>query len=97
MITIGHIQTNLGNPIMELILALFFVGGLCFIVIVLPLWLILHFARNKRAHRILAREDREELKILEERAEELDERVQNLEAILDRDVPRWRSSASHTE
>lgn len=82
---------------MEVILALFFVGGICFIIIVLPLWLILHFARNKRAHRILAREDREELKILEERAEELEERVHNLEAILDRDVPRWRSSAGHAE
>lgn len=82
---------------MEVIFALFVVGGICFIVIVLPLWLILHFARNKRAHRILAREDREELKILEERAEALDERVQTLEAILDRDVPRWRSSANHTE
>ena len=81
----------------EAILALFFVGGLCFIVIVLPLWLVLHFARSKRAHRILAREDREELRVLEERAEALDERIQNLEAILDRDVPRWRSSARHND
>ena len=72
---------------------LFAFGLVCailFIVICLPLWLILHYSRSKRAHRILAREDREELQGLEEYAEELSERVETLEKILDHSTPKWR-------
>lgn len=72
---------------------IFIFGGMCailFLVVCLPLWLILHYSRSKRAHRILAREDREELQRLEDHAEELSERVDTLEKILDHSAPRWR-------
>ena len=74
---------------------LFGFGGVCailFVVICLPLWLILHYSRAKRAHRILAREDRDELQRLEDHAEELSERVDTLEKILDHSAPKWRSA-----
>lgn len=77
----------------EVLSVFFVIGCICailFIVICLPLWLILHYSRSKRAHRILAREDREELQRLEEHAEELSERVDTLEKILDHSAPKWR-------
>lgn len=77
----------------ELLGLLFAFGGVCailFVVICLPLWLILHYSRSKRAHRILAREDREELQRLEDHAEALSERVETLEKILDHSSPKWR-------
>ncbi|MCY3541948.1 MAG: envelope stress response membrane protein PspB [Gammaproteobacteria bacterium] len=79
---------------------IFIFGGVCailFLVVCLPLWLILHYSRSKRAHRILAREDREELQRLEDHAEELSERVDTLEKILDHSAPRWRRTQTDRE
>lgn len=79
---------------------IFAFGGICailFVVICLPLWLILHYSRSKRAHRILAREDREELQRLEDHAETLSERVDTLEKILDHSAPKWRSAQMDRE
>ena len=74
----------------EIVLAFSIVCAILFVVICVPLWLILHYSRSKRAHRILAREDREELQRLEEHAEELSERVDTLEKILDHSASKWR-------
>lgn len=82
----------------EFFVAMFVFGGVCailFIVVCVPLWLILHYSRSKRAHRILAREDREELQRLEDHAESLSERVDTLEKILDHSAPKWRRT--HTD
>lgn len=76
----------------NLFILFFIVGGFFLVVVVVPLWLILRHFGKKRSHRILARTDREELKILEEKAESLDERINTLESILDHDNPRWRQA-----
>lgn len=68
----------------------FFIAGILFIVIILPIWLILHYARSKRLHRLLAREDRQELRNLEEKAEDMADRIEALESILDNETPKWR-------
>ena len=77
----------------DILSVIFIFSGVCailFVVVCLPLWLILHYSRSKRAHRILAREDREELQHLEDHAEQLSERVETLEKILDHSAPKWR-------
>lgn len=84
----------------EFFTAMFVFGGVCailFIVVCVPLWLILHYSRSKRAHRILAREDREELQRLEDHAESLSERVDTLEKILDHSAPKWRRTDTDRE
>lgn len=79
------------------VLVLLFVLGILFLVIVAPIWIVLHYARSKRAHSILSREDRQELHGLEEKAEDLAERIATLESILDNETPAWRRKAGEGE
>ncbi len=78
------------SPIPEFVFALLFITGILFVVIILPIWLCLHYARSKRVHRLLAREDRQELRNLEEKAEDMADRIEALESILDSETPKWR-------
>ncbi len=73
-----------------LFMILLFIGLIVFVVIILPLWMILHYSRSKSAHRILARQDRDELRALEEEANLLSDRIEVLETILEAESPRWR-------
>ena len=68
----------------------FFVSFILFILIVAPIWLIMHYSRVKHDKRLLDAEDREELSLLRERAENLNERIDTLESILDDQTPEWR-------
>ena len=61
-----------------------------FIVIVLPLWLILHYVAKFKATRSLSHADEETLAELWQGSEELEERIESLETILDEEVPGWR-------
>ena len=61
-----------------------------FIVIVLPLWLILHYVAKFKATRSLSHADEETLAELWQASEELEERIESLETILDEEVPGWR-------
>ena len=74
---------------MELATALM-IPTVAFMVLVAPIWLILHY-RSKRHHGS-ALSDREiaELEALADVADQLSERVRTLEAILDSEVPSWR-------
>lgn len=76
---------------------IFFVLGILFLVIVAPIWIILHYARSKRAHSILSREDRQELHSLEEKAEDMADRIETLESILDNETPTWRRKGGGNE
>ena len=79
---------------LEFLSVLMFIMGIFFVVIILPIWLFLHYARSKRLHSILAREDRQELRSLEEKAEDMADRIEALESILDSETPRWRRKRS---
>ena len=68
----------------------FFVSFILFILIVAPIWLIMHYSRVKHDKRLLDADDREELSLLRERAENLNERIDTLESILDDQTPEWR-------
>ena len=62
-----------------------------FIVIVLPIWLILHYATRNSASKRLTSKDESLMQELHEDARRMEERIHNLERILDADSPEWRS------
>ncbi|WP_318409937.1 envelope stress response membrane protein PspB [Photobacterium leiognathi] len=61
-----------------------------FMIVVAPLWLILHYRNKRQAGEGLSGEDQKKLETLVARAEDMQERIVTLERILDAEVPRWR-------
>ncbi|WP_456406707.1 envelope stress response membrane protein PspB [Thiolapillus sp.] len=62
-----------------------------FLVVVVPLWLILHYGYKARASKALSKADEETLAELWKLSEKLEQRVDSLETILDREAPGWRN------
>ena len=75
----------------------FFVPTIVFLVIVAPLWILMHYRSKQRARSELSAEERELLDVLTVRAERMADRVETLEAILDDETPGWRGRLSATE
>lgn len=71
---------------------LLFVPLIVFLVIVAPIWLILHYATRNSASKRLSGKDEALLEDLHESARKLEDRLGNLERILDADSPEWRSN-----
>ena len=69
----------------------FFVPAILFLVVVLPIWLLLHYLTRWRASRGLSTEDERMLADLWKNARRLEERVATLETILDAEAPGWRT------
>lgn len=70
----------------------FMVGPIIvFLVIVAPLWLILHYRSRKQLSEGLSSQEMAQLNQLVERAEKLQQRVHTLESILDVEAPNWRN------
>ncbi|SJN56750.1 envelope stress response membrane protein PspB [Vibrio ruber] len=67
-----------------------------FMVVVAPLWLILHYRSKKRSEGGLSQEDYEQLAALSAKADSLQQRVHTLEKILDDETPNWRSHYEET-
>lgn len=67
-----------------------FVLTIIFLVIVAPIWLILHYATRNSASRKLSSRDEGLLEELHDSARRLEDRIHNLERILDADTPSWR-------
>ncbi|UXI02257.1 envelope stress response membrane protein PspB [Photobacterium sp. TY1-4] len=61
-----------------------------FLIFVAPLWLILHYRGKRHAGQGLSGEAQEKLQSLVVRAEQMQERIQTLEKILDEEAPQWR-------
>jgi len=72
---------------------LLFVPIVVFMVIVAPIWLILHYATRNSASKRLTSKDESLLQDLHENARRMEERIHNLERILDADAPEWRSKS----
>jgi len=72
---------------------LLFVPTILFLVIVAPIWLILHYATRNSASKRLTTKDESLLEDLHENARRMEERIHNLERILDADAPEWRSKS----
>lgn len=60
------------------------------VVIVLPVWLIMHYVTRWKQTRSLSREDERMLEDLWESAQRMESRVNTLETILDDQLPDWR-------
>jgi phage shock protein B len=61
-----------------------------FVIIVAPIWIILHYRSKRQMNQGLNEEERESLALLANQAKRIRERVQTLERILDADAPGWR-------
>lgn len=62
-----------------------------FMVIVIPIWLFLHYATRNSANRRLNSKDEALMEELHENARKMEERIHTLERILDADSPNWRN------
>lgn len=71
--------------------ALLFVPAVLFIVIVAPIWLLLHYITRWRSAKSLSVEDEQTLAELWQSARRLEARISTLEKILDAEAPGWRS------
>lgn len=61
-----------------------------FLVIVAPLWIIVHYVMRWRSTRTLSADDEKILAELWESVPKMEARIKNLERILDAEVPNWR-------
>lgn len=59
----------------------YFVLGLVFIVVVIPMWLRLHYRRRDETGAVLSADERRELEELRRRAQKLEERLTALERV----------------
>lgn len=64
-----------------------------FVVIVLPLWLWLHYGARWRQAKVLTSDNERTLGELSEQADRLQNRIDNLERLLDAAVPDWRKKS----
>jgi len=62
-----------------------------FMVIVAPIWLILHYRSKRQVSQGLSEEEYIQLSDLSEMADKMADRIKTLEAILDAETPDWRS------
>lgn len=62
-----------------------------FMVIVAPIWLILHYRSKKQISQGLSEDEYTTLQDLANRAEQMAERIHTLESILDAEAPQWRN------
>ena len=75
---------------MEILFPLIFVPTIVFLIVVAPLWIILHYNSKKRMTNQLADDDQEELRALADQTKDMANRIETLEAILDSETPNWR-------
>jgi phage shock protein B len=62
-----------------------------FMVIVAPIWLVLHYRSKGQASQGLSEEEYIQLSELSETADKMADRIKTLEAILDVETPDWRT------
>lgn len=78
---------------MEEIIGIIVAPIIIFLVVVAPIWLVLHYRSKKQISQGLSEEQVTALNNLARSAESMAERIQTLEAILDAETPEWRKKA----
>ena len=76
---------------------LLFVPTVLFMVVVAPIWIVMHYRSLNRSTRSLTEEDRESIEHMLETVDKLTERIGTLESILDADHPDWRQKMTRPE
>ncbi len=61
-----------------------------FMLIVAPIWVIMHYSSQRKINQGLSEDELSQLQQLARQAEQMRERIQTLEAILDAESPQWR-------
>ena len=74
----------------EAVLEVLLVPAVLFMVVVAPIWLVMHYRSKRRGQAALSGEERAELERLTDLADRMGERIETLEAILDAETPDWR-------
>lgn len=64
-----------------------------FMVIVAPVWLVLHYIAKFKENKSLSQADEETIAELWQLVDKLEKRVDVLETILEDEVPDWRSKS----
>ncbi len=62
-----------------------------FLLVVAPIWLVLHYRSKRQISQGLTEEEYIQLSDLSELADKMAERIKTLEAILDAESPEWRN------
>lgn len=62
-----------------------------FMILVAPIWLVLHYRSKKQVNQGLSQEEYIQLAELSKAAEIMADRITTLEAILEVETPNWRS------
>lgn len=62
-----------------------------FMVLVLPIWIVAHYATRWRTTKTMSSGDEQLLSELWETANKMEDRVRTLERILDQEAPDWRT------
>lgn len=66
-----------------------------FMVIVAPIWLVLHYRSKRQVNQGLTEEEFSLLNELVDKADKMTQRVSTLESILDAESPEWRQRHEH--
>lgn len=74
-----------------------FVPTVLFMVIVAPIWIVMHYRSVNSSSRSLSEEDREALDDMLATVDKLGDRIKSLESILDADHPKWRKTVEGQE
>ena len=61
-----------------------------FLVIVLPIWIVAHYVTRWRTSKTITSADEALLSDLWESSRKMEDRIRNLERILDEEAPHWR-------
>ncbi|MQP64199.1 envelope stress response membrane protein PspB [Niveispirillum sp. SYP-B3756] len=69
------------------------VVAIIFMVIVAPVWIIFHYVTKWRIAKTLSVDDEQMLSDLWHSAGKMEDRIRQLEKILDAEAPGWRSKA----
>ncbi|MCL1123928.1 envelope stress response membrane protein PspB [Shewanella surugensis] len=61
-----------------------------FMVVVAPIWLVLHYRSKRQVGQGLTEDEFVLLNDLKQQADKMSQRIETLEAILDSEAPQWR-------
>lgn len=67
--------------------------AIIFMVIVAPVWIIFHYVTRWRIAKTLSSDDEQMLSELWHSANKMEDRIRQLEKILDAEAPGWRAKA----
>ena len=67
-----------------------FVPMVLFMVIVAPTWIVMHYRNANRSSSQLSEDDRQSLEEMLVAVDQMADRIESLESILDADHPNWR-------